>query len=128
MREHNFKPIDDNTDEYGSPLQTTADFVAEPPVEHPVTRGEALPDVPPEPPKPKALSRQDLIELENLDLKMKNVHLQMQMMQRDLALALTQKDELVKLQVAKREEILKNYGVDIGTVRIGPDGTFLTNT
>ena len=85
-----------------------------------VTTPDSQPVQPP--PKPKFISREDRIELENLALKLQNVQLQLQIMQTDLQKALSNRDELVGKMKAKREEFLEKYSIDVARVNIGDDG------
>lgn len=79
-------------------------------------------------PKPTVLTKEDRLELENLQLKASNIQLQLTVMQADIQKAIAERDVVVKAMADKRQEVLEKYGVDIATVRVGPKGEFISNT
>jgi|HigsolmetaAR201D_1030396.scaffolds.fasta_scaffold28937_3 hypothetical protein len=92
------------------------------PESEPKARRHAIPQGPPPPPKPTKVSKEDRLEVENLQLKLQNVQLQLQIMQADLAKALHTRDEYVKKFKEMREYFHKKYGVDLISITIDEDG------
>lgn len=89
---------------------------------------EVAPQPVPEPTPPPVLaptkiSKEDILDLENMQLKMENVQLQLQIMQGDLQKAMGEREKLVVRMKAKRDAMLVKYGVDVAQVAIADDGT-----
>lgn len=92
------------------------------PEPEPALRRHAIPQGPPPAPSPPRVSKEDRLEVENLQVKLQNVQLQLQIMQADLAKALHTRDEYVKKFKEKREYFLQTYGVDLTQITIDDEG------
>jgi hypothetical protein len=79
---------------------------------------------PVEPQYPKIISAEDRLRAENLQYKMQNVQLQLQLLQADIQRAITTRNGLVTDMNALRQEYLTRYNVDLTQVKINDDGTF----
>jgi len=74
--------------------------------------------------RPTALTQEDRMRAQVLQLQLQNVQLQMQVMQNELKQALQTRDQLAQEAQKLRVEYLAKYGIDITKVRIGADGTW----
>lgn len=84
----------------------------------------STPEPPPAPDKPTKVSPIDLLRAEKLQLEMRNIQLQLEIMQRQLADALKARGETVARMNKLRDEYIVTYGVDIARMQINEDGTF----
>jgi len=75
-----------------------------------------------EPESKAQLPKDVMLRLENLNLKMQNVHLQLQMMNAQLQQAVEVRNKLQVEMDKVRAEIQAEYGVDIATAKITPEG------
>lgn len=73
--------------------------------------------------EPKKLSREELLGIENIYLKMQNMQLQVQNLDAAKANIVEQMRELQKEMEAEKQKLSVKYGVDIGRHTVAPDGT-----
>jgi len=73
---------------------------------------------------PKIISVEDRLRAENLQYKMQNTQLQLQLLQADIQRAVQTRTDLVAAMNSLRQEFLTRYGVDLAQVKINDDGTF----
>jgi hypothetical protein len=81
----------------------------------------------PEPVKQKKLTREELLEIENLALRTQNIALQEQRLQQDLVQANAQRHALQAQVTKRRSELSAKYSVDLSApgVVITPQGVIL---
>jgi hypothetical protein len=79
-------------------------------------------------PAKKKLSREDRLEIEVLAVKIQNMALQQQQMQRDIVESVRQRQAFQTELVAMQAKLGEKYGVDMTTVKIEPDGTLIEKT
>ncbi len=84
---------------------------------------EAATDAPPE---QKKLTREELLSVENLYLKLQNMQLQVQNIDHAKAALIEQMREIQKEMDDVRAGLSQKYGVDIGRHTVAPDGTIRT--
>lgn len=77
------------------------------------------------PPVEKKLSREDRLEIEVLAVKIHNMVLQQQQMQRDVIESVRQRQAFQTELEAMQAKLSEKYGVDMRTVEIRPDGTLV---
>jgi hypothetical protein len=83
---------------------------------------------PPPPPMMAKLEPIDMLEMENLDLKIRNQQLVLQSLEHQKLQVVSAVGELAKALEAKRLELTKKYGTPIRRDTVAADGTLLAKT
>lgn len=73
---------------------------------------------------PTTIDLVDRLRAENLNAKMQNVQLQLQLMQSELQKALSSRNELATQAQTLRDEFREKYGVALERLKINDDGTY----
>lgn len=74
---------------------------------------------------PTTIELVDRLRAENLNAKMQNVQLQLQLMQSELQKALSSRNELATQAQQLRDEFREKYGVALERLKINDDGTYV---